>query len=996
MGPEELEENITHMDASLYKAAAEGNIEEFNNMQRLQLESLTPNHDSVLHVNLATQENAAWPFNIFFSIIKFYPLIYGCFSPSVLNLITRIRGEKRSDFIEQIISKCPSLLRKTNAKGQTPLHLAARYGHSAIVKLLINSLKKLGMDQGGNAVRDMLRIGDRESNTALHEAARCGNVEVLEALLEFDPHFPNSANEKQETPLYIAARRRGCGRLLTLLLGESESTPHGGPHGRTALHAAAMAGDAEAIGVILKRKRYLTKERDENGHTPLHYAAHLGSRVSVVEKLLKWDVSAAYMGDKRGMTPLLMAARQGDVGTVSKIISLCPDCCDKVDNKGLNLLHYLAFRGSFTLFGRSLFKLGGIEIAYGSVRNLMELKGDFGMTPQEVYNALIYEKHHHKEKQIKELLEEIENNQVAEEPVRHFHLRNVSTESLENTRNAHLVVAALIATFTFAAAVTVPGGRNRSTKMATEEPEENITHMDAWLYKAAAEGNIEVFNNNQRLQLESLKTPNHDNVLHVNLANQEDAAWLFNRFLSIITFFPVQYVSWYQCLSIFITRIRGEKRADFIEQILSKCPSLLLQTNAKGQTPLHVAARYGHSAIVKLLIKSCAKARAGELELGMDQVRAVREMLRITDQESNTALHEAARCGNVEVLKALLKFEDPDFPYSANKKLETPLYIAARRRGPRRRGSGPLLTLLLDKLKSTGHGGPHGRTALHAAAMAGDAEAVRVILEKKGNLTKERDEDGHTPLHYAAHFGYRLSVVKELLKRDVSAAYIGDKKRGMTPLLMAARQGNVGTVLKIISLCPDCCEKVDNKGLNLLHYLAFRGSSCLLERFLFKLGGIEIAYGSVRNLMLLEGDFGMTPQEVHNALQYEKHHHKQQIKELLEEIENDQVADEPVRHFPLQNVSTESLEKTRNAHLVVAALIATVAFAAAITVPGGLQSDKGSEQGTPFFIHEAAFKAFVVTNAMAFILSVSALTIHFGVMDNILSRFSFWRRTVLF
>ncbi|PPD77117.1 hypothetical protein GOBAR_DD25943 [Gossypium barbadense] len=282
---------------------------------------------------------------------------------------------------------------------------------------------------------------------------------------------------------------------------------------------------------------------------------------------------------------------------------------------------------------------------------------------------------------------------------------------------------------------------------------------------------------------------------------------------------------------------------------------------------------------------SCSKARDGDLEMP--------RMKGSVDQESNTALHEAARCGNVEVVKALLEFEDPGFPYPANKKQETPLYIAARRRG-----SGRLLTLLLDKFTSTAHGGPHGRTALHAAVMAGDAEAIRVISKKKGNLTKERDEDGHTPLHYAAHLGCK-SVVEELLKRDVSVAYIGDRKRGMTPVLIAARQGA----------------------------------------------------------------FGMTPQEVFSVLRTEKHHQKQkQIKELLEEIENDQVADEPVIRFGVQNISKESLEKRRNAHLVVAAFIAAVAFTVAITVSGGLQSEKGSEQGTPLLIDEAAFKAFAVTN----------------------------------
>ncbi|XP_052882788.1 ankyrin repeat-containing protein NPR4-like, partial [Gossypium arboreum] len=112
---------------------------------------------------------------------------------------------------------------------------------------------------------------------------------------------------------------------------------------------------------------------------------------------------------------------------------------------------------------------------------------------------------------------------------------------------------------------------------------------------------------------------------------------------------------------------------------------------------------------------------------------------------------------------------------------------------------------------------------------------------------------------------------------------------------------------------------------------------------------------------------------------------QEQINELLKDIENDQVAEKSVHPFRSPTISTpfrspttsaESLEKKREGHLVVAGLIATVTFAAAITVPGGFKSEKGSKEGTPFLIHEAAFKAFVISNALAFILSLSTLSVY--------------------
>ncbi|KAK8991919.1 hypothetical protein V6N11_044816 [Hibiscus sabdariffa] len=428
-----------------------------------------------------------------------------------------------------------------------------------------------------------------------------------------------------------------------------------------------------------------------------------------------------------------------------------------------------------------------------------------------------------------------------------------------------------------------------------------ITYMDLSLYMAATCGKIETFNNLQGLELQSLQTVNNNNVLHVNLATHGlfSAAWLVN-----------------------ITR-SGSRLLVFIE------------TWFRGITPSHIAARYGDSYIVRILIASRARAAGEDIEQQETASEAVRRMLRKTDREFNTALHVAVQYGHPRVVGELLEFEDPGFSYPVNRSQETPLYIAARR-GHRRS-----LSILLCKLNSAAHGGgPHGRTALHAAAMAGDAVATRMIIEEREDLTKERDKDGQVPLHYAAHLGH-YSVVKELLKGDKSGAYVADEKSKMTPLLMAARQGHAGVVREMMACCPDDRGQESDEW---------------------------------------EDEHGITPQQVYYASQPvvvptlafkdKLHWEKDQIIKVLKEIQNEEVVKSPVSSIPILNNSADRIEKARDAHLVVATLIATVTFAAAITF-------SGSEQDTPVLLHDAAFGKFVVSNALDFLFSLIAVAIHF-------------------
>ncbi|XP_057988974.1 protein ACCELERATED CELL DEATH 6-like [Hevea brasiliensis] len=256
-------------------------------------------------------------------------------------------------------------------------------------------------------------------------------------------------------------------------------------------------------------------------------------------------------------------------------------------------------------------------------------------------------------------------------------------------------------------------------------------------------------------------------------------------------------------------------------------------------------------------------------------------------------------------------------------------------------------------------------------------------------------EKGWTPLHYAEHKGY-TPVVRMLLDRDKdkSSAYIADNDWKRTALHIAACRGFQDIVKEIISKCPGCSELTDKRGWNVLHYAVISKSGKVIKEVL--------KHSSLLCLLNKKDVEGNTPVHLYKAyhpslpafigkrdvfLFWRKLHYqitgyssskKDEILKLMTELGTGPLGEISNTEGEMRKEKMiHKFEKVKDSHLVAAALIATVTFAAAFTVPGGYISDENDlKKGTPILSKNWTFKAFIVSDTIAMVLSTCSVFIH--------------------
>ncbi|KAG0721622.1 Ankyrin-1 [Chionoecetes opilio] len=255
-----------------------------------------------------------------------------------------------------------------NKANKTPLHFAAHKNYHEVIELLL--------DKGAN-----WKLRDKRTYMPLHYAAEKGFENSCEHLMKAFKKDKNSKTLKlnlkdMKTPLMLAAKgghHRCCKKLplhdinkqdnyentalfyavegdyqktVSFLLEKSADTTIKSKAGRTVLHQAAKNKADECLSYLLNKQNtrdLLSAKVEKSGFTPLHEA--INSEALTCAKMLLEHNASFTETCKGGMTPLHLAAKQGDPGICSLLMSYDETAVNKENERQETPLHMAAMHG---------------------------------------------------------------------------------------------------------------------------------------------------------------------------------------------------------------------------------------------------------------------------------------------------------------------------------------------------------------------------------------------------------------------------------------------------------------------------------------------------------------------------------------------------------------------------------------------------------------------------------------------------------------------------
>ncbi|CAH8361680.1 unnamed protein product [Eruca vesicaria subsp. sativa] len=417
-----------------------------------------------------------------YSYVRLAPRLVTVHGNTMLHLAA---SSGHASLVRYLINECPSLLMKSNLMGEVALHVAARSGHLDVMLNLVDFIKEISV----NVAKKIYFAKNKNQDTALHVALKEKHMLVASYLVSAEKDLSFVANSDGFSPLYLAIEA-GQADLVTAMCHQS-SYLRSKVAGRSIIHAALKAKRKDILTALLSKDASLIDLRDE-GRTCLSFGASIGHYEGICY-LLDKNVDMVYLSDDDGLFPIHMAAKYGHVKILEEILKRCPEALELLDKHGRNILHVAARNGKLEPI-KFILKIYKDK----NKKKLINEQDVDGNTPlhlatqnchPKVVSMLTWDsrvdvkKTNNKGFTALDVAEvNIDSSFIFHQRVTLFALTNGRTPSssiptTENRRifmkladgerykdqvNTLLLVATLVATMTFTAGFTLPGGYNGS------------------------------------------------------------------------------------------------------------------------------------------------------------------------------------------------------------------------------------------------------------------------------------------------------------------------------------------------------------------------------------------------------------------------------------------------------------------------------------------------------------------------------------------------------
>ncbi|KAI3892166.1 hypothetical protein MKX03_014908 [Papaver bracteatum] len=420
---------------------------------------------------------------------------------------------------------------------------------------------------------------------------------------------------------------------------------------------------------------------------------------------------------------------------------------------------------------------------------------------------------------------------------------------------------------------------------------------------------------------------------------------------------------------------KWESVEDFIN---SQPSSVEIPITECGRTALHIAAGAGHSNVVLKLLERMHIPEALES---------------IDNYDGNTALHLAVIAGLDEAVEAMVQ-KRRNLAHICNKKGLNPLHNAAEHVGVEHTSIIRFLcgVMMADEKPSSfqGHLGAHLICSITRADLYG----------KNGSPTFKwfilfaaiHSEKLNDSIYLPKLLDFIFEEIACMTREDMRHFSVGSNF-----LKTAAENGAIEIVKKCVKTYPDqlwfphegrnifqiAVENRQEKIFNYLYDHMNADEKILATRIVDSNGG-NILHVAAKNFLPSRRSIFTSPViQMQSEISWFKKVQKRvppafrKRKNKLGETPQEVFTRE---HKDLVKTGEAHLIRTAESCLIVAALVATVAFAAIFTVPGGNFSDKDiPNKGEPIFLGKKSFVVFMVVDALALLLSTTSILVFLSI-----------------